>query len=403
MTETETEVDRYIGQQVATYRRVRGMTQKELADLVGIHRSAIAQYETGHRALDSRELLYGLAEALQVSVADLTDHQQDKINPSVIAFHAQVPRIEAALMSSGRTDDRSEPAAVDQLVMDSQRVLRVRMANDYTNLGRMLPPLITDLYRRTTMGDERDQIRAWQALTRATFATALATKGLGYTSLGWVAARAAQEAAEASGDLGGIAAAAFAQAQVLLSTPGSVHAALHHATTAADRLQGDLRTPEDLELYGMLHLQAALTSAAVGHDPATHLAEATEVVPRSGEGRAFELDFGRENVTVWRMSVANERRRGAEALAVAGEIDPEGIRTNDRRSRYFIEVGRALAAKNDYNAAMRALLRAEHASPQQVRSRTLVRELVGYMIRRARKELVAGELGKLAQRVGAVA
>lgn len=394
--------DRFIGQRIKMFRLVRGMTQQQLADYIGVHRSAIAQYEGGHRALDSRAVLYGLAEALHVSIGDLTAHADDKLNPNVAAFHAQVPRIEAALMNVGHGDESNDPRPLDRLVIDTQRALKVRMTNDYATLGGMLPPLINDLYRHTLGGSEQDQHRAWDALTRATFVTALATKGLGYTSLAWNAARATAEAAQIVGDPGGLAAAEFARSQVLLATPGSLQASLSRSAGAADRLQSDLTSPGDLELYGMLHLQAALTTAAVGQDPGAHIREAVETASRAGDGSAFELSFGHENVTVWRMSIANELRRPGDVLELAESLNPESIATEDRKSRYFIELGRAHAAQKNYQRGMSALLRAELVAPQQVRSRIIVKELVGHMLRRAKRELAEGELGKLAQRVGAV-
>ncbi len=399
---SEIDDKRFIGQRVKMYRAVRDMTQKELGDFVGKSQPAIAQYEKGLLPVADRDLLYGLALALQVHVGDLTGQADDKTNPAVAAFHAQVPRIEAALMNQGHGDDSSDPRSLEVLAGEAQRALKVRMKNDYATLGGILPGLINDLYRHTGSGDERTQRRAWSELTTAAFVTALATKGLGFTSLAWNAAGATAEAARIVGDPGGLAAAEFARAQVLLSTPGSLRASLAHSAGGAERLQSELTSPAGAELYGMLHLQAALTSAAVGQDPTDHIREAAETVQRSGDGSAFELAFGAENVAVWRMSIANELRRPGEVIEIAKSIDPETIDTEDRKSRYFIELGRAYAAKKDYRAGMSALLRAELVAPQQVRSRTLVKELVGHMLRRAQRELAAGELGRLAKRVGAV-
>lgn len=400
---SEIDDDQYIGKQVKSYRALRGLTQKELGDFVGKTQGAIAQYERGLRPVTDRAVLYGLAQALQVNVGDLTGHADDKANPNVAAFHAQVPRIEAALMSQGHVDGGGDPAPLDRLAIDAQRALKIRMNNDYATLGGILPNLITDLYRHTLDGDERTQIRAWEELTRAAFVTALATKGLGFTSLAWNAARAAHEAAVTVGDPGGMAAAEFARSQVMLGTPGALRASLTYSAGGADRLQSELTSPAELELYGMLHLQAALTSAAVGDDPGPHIREAVETVRRAGDGSAFELNFGRENVLVWQMSIAHEERKPGAVFDIAEKLNPESIATPDRKSRYFIELGRAHVAKKNYAAGMAALLRAEIVAPQQVRSRAVVKELVGHMLRTAKREVASGDLGKLAQRVGAVA
>ncbi|MGO4649889.1 helix-turn-helix domain-containing protein [Nocardia sp. 2YAB30] len=398
--------DRYIGRQVAIIRARRGITQQVLADRVGVSRSKIAKYETGERPIDSRKLLYALATALQVSVADLTGSEDDKHLSSAAAFHSAAPRIEAALIAEGHTDDQERPcASVAALSRDADRALDLRMAGDLTTLGGMLPDLITDCYRRSTDGPEDDRRAALSALSRAAFATALASKGLGHTSLAWTAARVTANAAGAIGDRVALAASEFVGSQVLLAVPGSVAAALNRSVTASDSLQSDLTaTTEGSELYGMLHLQSALTSAALGKDASGHLAEAREMATRTGEqGKsAFALDFGPANVGIWSMSVALEADRGGEALELAAAVDPSAISTAERRSRFYIEQGRAYAMEGRYPEAMTALLQAEHMAPQYVRSRSVVRELVGYMMRRARRDLASGELGRLAQRVGAV-
>ena len=398
---TDIDDGRYVGQQMRVYRRLRGYTQQYLADALGVSRTAITMYESGERPVDSRELLYGAAEALNVSVGDLTGHADDKVNPSLTAFHAAIPAIESALMTAGQVDTDDDPEPLRTLIDEAKRAVRLRADNDYASLGAALPRLITDLYRCTRRGSARDQAIAWEALTTTAFTAALTTKSLGYTSVGWNAARAAAEAATIAENGSGLAAAEYARAQVLLATPGALHASLAHSAGSVDRLQGVLQTASDLELYGMLHLHAALTSAALGKDPSPHLVEATEAAGRSGNQDVYGLGFGRENVGIWRMSVALELRDGRGAIEVAQALVPEAIPSVDRRSRYFIELGRAYALEGNYPSSMSSLLRAEHIAPQKVRSHTVVRELVGYMLRKARRDLVRGDLGKLAKRVGA--
>jgi hypothetical protein len=213
------------------------------------------------------------------------------------------------------------------------------------------------------------------------------------------------QAAEIIGDRVALAASEFVASQVLLAVPGSVVAALKRASAAADSLQSELTTTsEGMQLYGMLHLQSALSAAAVGKDSAGHLAEATDIAARTGESEnsAFALAFGPANASVWSVGIALEEGRGGEAIALSEALDPETISTAERRSRFYVEKGRAYAMEGRYPEAMNALLTAEHIAPQYVRSRTVVRELVSYMLRRARKDLASGELGRLAQRVGAV-
>ncbi|MFD7846768.1 hypothetical protein ACFV4K_28025 [Nocardia sp. NPDC059764] len=58
--------------------------------------------------------------------------------------------------------------------------------------------------------------------------------------------------------------------------------------------------------------------------------------------------------------------------------------------------------RKNYRESLYALLRAEHAAPQHVRTMPPVRELVGHMMRTAKRDLTTGDLGKLAQRIGVI-
>ncbi|MFD0362685.1 hypothetical protein ACFQZZ_14670 [Nocardia sp. GCM10030253] len=81
---------------------------------------------------------------------------------------------------------------------------------------------------------------------------------------------------------------------------------------------------------------------------------------------------------------------------------PDDLPNEGRRAQYFVEIGKAHAMQKNYRESLYALLRAEHAAPQHVRTMSPVRELVGHMMRTARRDLTTGDLGRLAQRVGAV-
>lgn len=58
-------------------RKAKGLTMKQLGNIVGVTESAISQYETGKRQADY-EMLLKLSEALGCSVDDLFNEEKEK-------------------------------------------------------------------------------------------------------------------------------------------------------------------------------------------------------------------------------------------------------------------------------------------------------------------------------------
>jgi transcriptional regulator with XRE-family HTH domain len=389
----------HIGQQIKYWRGVRGLYQAQLAGLLGVDRSLVSHWENGSKPVDSRHTVYDLAKALDVSVADITGNAADKVNPLLAEFHAQAPKIEAALMAAGHMDLTTEPRSIRELLAKADQALTLRSETEYAVLGRMLPGLITELYQHAATGDEETQKLAWVGLARTAFCVAITTKGMGLTSLAWISSLAAQQAAQMTAAPVDLAAAAYCQSQVMLATPHAVGAALNYATKSLNQIEPS--SPEDIEMVGMLHLQAALVQTVLDGDGSEHVQEAKRLAEHAGDGTAYRMSFSPENTGVWEMSIALEQRQGAETIALADRVVPDAIRGADRQSRYWIELARGQALEKSYSSAMSSLLRAEHLAPQQVQSRVVVKQLAGFMLRSAQRDVVHGDLGRFAQRVGA--
>ncbi|MGW0178994.1 helix-turn-helix domain-containing protein [Nocardia sp. NPDC003345] len=401
------EPDFYIGQRVREIRARRGISQQVLADRAGLHRSVIAKYEAGLRPIDSRRTLLALASALGVTMGDLTGHKDDKFDPAVAGVHSSVPDIETAFWAEGDLTDTVPPRSLDELANVALEVEKLSVRCDYARLAPRLAPLITETYQavHSTEGAERD--RACDVLASAAITSAAVLRRFGHTSLAWTATRAAETAARNTGSAAALSASAFSRSQMLMTRAGGLRAALRHAETAADELSPAARTVGDVEHSGMLRLQAGLATAATGSDPEAHFAEAVEHTAKlsaaePGTPLLRNPTFGPANVALWRLSAAMERRDAEQVLTLAPALTPEELPSAGRRAQYFVEVGRAHALRRDYQRSLHALLRAEHAAPQKVRNMGHVREVVGFMLRGARRDLASGDLGKLAKRVGVV-
>ncbi|WP_280458025.1 helix-turn-helix transcriptional regulator [Nocardia carnea] len=396
------EPDTYIGQRIRQIRARRGISQQILADRAGMGRSVIAKYEAGLRPVDSRRTLLALAGALGVTLGDLTG-TDDRIDPATSAFHRAVPAIETALWTQGNITDTRPPRGLEELTAAVDHASRLRHAGDYATLGPLLPDLLTDAYRLTDSGS----VQAWDLLATTAYGVASALRQRGHDALAWTAAQESERAAEHADSLAPVAAAAFLRSQILAARPGALPAASAIAGRAADGLSSDARTIGELEVVGMVRLQVGFAETLAGGDARPHLEEAAQIATQlsdapDGRSTARNRTFGPANVALWQMSSAVERREPAHALRIAETLNPNELPTGVRHAQFFVEVGRAQVMRRDHRAALHALLRGEHAAPQQVRGMAPVRELVGHMMRKARRDLTTGELGRLAQRVGVV-
>ncbi|MFI9643334.1 helix-turn-helix domain-containing protein [Micromonospora sp. NPDC051925] len=383
----------YIGLRVAVWRDAAGMTQQQLADRVGVSAAYISMIESGRRPVTKRSRLIALAGALGVSVTDLTGQPHQPRSEDDLAIYTTVPALRGALDDDPDVPNRPLDPAVLGAAVD--QAMAARMACDYKALARLLPGLVADT-RQLVESGHQDGPRLF---VRAAVTTVLAVKPFGYIDL---AARYA-ERAEVVAALAGpaeLAASRFAVAQSALSsgTHGGRRRSLALAAGAAEQL-GDIGDAETLTWYGMLHLHAAMSAASLDTgDPDGHLAEAESAARRAGSD-PWRMEFTPANCGIWRVGVAVENGTPERAPEHARRVDRSQVRTANRRCRLHLDAGRGWYAAGDQERAILSFLEADTASPAELRSRPSVREIVGQMVRDARRR-GSPELRDLAVRIG---
>lgn len=78
---TKSELEHVIGANIKSRRKMRGLTQEQVAESVGISTPFYAQIESGKRFM-SLYVLYRLADTLGVSIETLIYGQDRKVNES---------------------------------------------------------------------------------------------------------------------------------------------------------------------------------------------------------------------------------------------------------------------------------------------------------------------------------
>lgn len=384
-------MDDWIGLRVARYRDIAGMTQQQLADRAGVSRPYIAQIEGGHRPVTTRALLIRLAEALGVSTPDLVTTPPVGRSDRERVVHQAVPGVRAALDAA----DDVAPIPAERLADEVDRFMAARMACDYPALAELMAPTIA----RTLAATEAGDVDARQLLARAVFTASMVLRPLGYVDLATRLAERAQWAAAGADDPAAVAAAEFALAQAAL-TSGLRARSLTLASRAADAIQADT-TEDGRAWYALLHLQAGLSSAALGdtETAAGHLDEAADVAT-TVTGDPWRMDLSPANAGVWRVAAVLEGNDPGRAVELARGVDRHALRTTQRQAHLHTFAGRALYLTGDHNAATRSYLEADRLAPAEIRGRGSVQEIVGQMIRDARRQAGSDQLRDLAVRVG---
>ncbi|MGO4430777.1 transcriptional regulator, partial [Streptomyces sp. MCAF7] len=122
----------------------------------------------------------------------------------------------------------------------------------------------------------------------------------------------------------------FFHTHVLMSA-GSPTQALAQATAAANTLEAHLTSPEAHALLGELHLISATSLTQDRRRPGdtradevrAHLAEAANLAGRTGETRAWHLNFGPTNVGIHQVSLNTDLGLHGAAVTAGDGVHPE--------------------------------------------------------------------------------
>jgi transcriptional regulator with XRE-family HTH domain len=357
------------------------MSQRALADFAGLSQAYVSQVESGRRAVERRSTLAAIAEALQVSVAELTGDPEPG-DPARERALASIPAIRQALImreAGERTDEPVPPEVV-------RRTMVAEIHGDYSTAMSALPGLL----RSATGGVFVDLLRF----------TMFMLNNHGQPDLARDAARLSLAEARTLDDPAWLGVAMFAWANSL--PPEAASIAAKAAADAANELQPHTADPNVRQAYGILQLTAALREAIATRPEAARdrLQEARMEAATLGEpgGLGFAmLMFGPTNVGVWELGIAAELGDPVGVLRVADTVAVDRLPSAVRRANYHANRGRALAAlgRRD-DEAVTAFLRAEEIAPQWLRAQPVVRDAVHAIVIRTRRAAVSRQLRRVA-------
>src|ERR1035437_3858060 len=391
---------RAIGREVASWRKRRGLTRRQFADLCGRSASWVDKIETGTRGLTQLPMLELVASVLHVSVETLTNDaraggSRGAGEPAcmdafeVASIREALQRYEA-ISSVFVPVQRNEPPALDRLERSVTHAWLAFQNAGYPSLGRSLPRLLRDTQGAVnaygTSGD--DALRARRLLSLTYQVTASALWKLKELDLAWLAAERGLATAELTGDSLLISDAARRVSQGLM-TLQQHEQALTLLRADIDRLEpgrGD-GSAAYLSLYGMLFLMGAVVAARAkrGATARELLAEGGGVAAQLGhDGNERYTAFGPTNVALHRVAVLADLGDGGAAVEAAQDVDPDGLARlpKERRANFHIDSARGYALAGRRDEAVSALLDAETLAADEVRCRPVAAALIADLQRR---------------------
>jgi transcriptional regulator with XRE-family HTH domain len=398
---TSLDYQKALGRKIAAERHRRGLSQPELARMIGRSVAWVSQVERGVRMIDRMSVLEALAAALDVPLSELAAEA-----PVVAAVTEEPPGVNGLrLVLSGvyalraMLDGHRSPA-LRTLRGKTRQAWELTHAGRYTELTDLLNSLVPDLEVavRSVPEDQRADVFELLATTYQACSAALAK--IGEADVAWIAADRAMAAAERAGNPMLVAAGAFRLVFVFINARHYGQAE-ETARTAAEALQRmtDQGDPQALSLLGGLTLQRAVIAAHV-NDPDlayAQLEQASLVAGRLGEGHdEYNTEFGPANVRLYEIAVAVELGDAGRALRAAATVDTSSL-SAERQARMLIDVARAHAQRRQISEAVAALLHAEAITPEQVRGHALVRQLVSDLL--TMQDPPEAELRDLAKRL----
>jgi transcriptional regulator with XRE-family HTH domain len=396
-----------VGERIAYHRKRLGLSQVDLAGLIGRSDSWVSQVERDVRSVDRLSVLQKVADALGVSLAELRTGEPEPAGPAAArpesfeSLRLTLTGHPAAGIALGGPRPALSDEETERLRAAHGQVWDLVHASRYSDLAPVLADLIPALERAVrsdAIPEHAQAVRRMLSDTYQAVAAMLAKTGEGDAA--WIAADRAAFAAELLGDPLALSASLLRMGHVFLSL-GQLSQVQAVAATSAPALESQEAAPGVLSLRGAFQLLLAVTAARDNDRTAAygHLELARELAGQLGEDRNdFGTEFGPTNVDLHAVSVAVELGDAGQALDLAEAVDPASL-SPERRARYSLDLAQAHAMRRQVGEALRLLELAEQLTPEQIQSHRLARAVARDLLHLSGPRATP-ELRELAERFG---
>ncbi|MFF7411681.1 helix-turn-helix domain-containing protein [Streptomyces lydicus] len=375
-------VYRGVGPRIAYERRIAGLTQAELARAAEVSLGAIRKIERGERGV-SDAVLEAIADALDIDPARLLPHTErpdDRV-------HQAMPGLSSVLATYEAPED-GPCRGLPELSQAVSAAVELRLNAQYSRIARTVPDLLAELCRALSTAPPADQPAVAGLLVDACRAADAVAFKRGAKDLSarlldlmrWAGAQANDPVVDAT--------VAYVRTELHFSS-STYTAGVRAIEQALDRAPRT-DSAKALAARGALHMRAAVLAGRAFNSTAAdiHLDDARILGDRVPEGVYQGTAFGPDSVRAHEVSVAvslGDDHLG-HALTLAREWKPPAALPAERRSGFYIELGRAQLWSGRPDAAFESLKVARRIAPQHAREHRWVREDVATLRRLKRAD-----------------
>ncbi|MEU3842901.1 helix-turn-helix transcriptional regulator [Streptomyces sp. NPDC028635] len=359
-----------VGRRVAYYRRLKRMTQDQLAQSACVALGTIRKIERGERGVGDATL-EAIAAALSVDPMQLRTDR----SPAQTPVHDALPALSAAIATYDLPEDGPIRPLADLRAAVSDAA-DWRLSAQYIRISHQIPELLAEVTRAYhAAAPGRRAIEAGLLVRAYRSADAVAYK-FGARDLSARLIELMRWAAPEADDPLLTASVAYVRTETFFAA--HAHAAgLRALEQALDAAPAPSSRPE-AAARGALHMRAAVIAGRARDASAavTHLAEAQALAEQVPEDVYRGTAFGPDSVRIHEVSVAvslGDDHVG-RALDVASEWKPPADLPAERRSGFYIELARAQLWSGMADDAFESLKVARRIAPQHTREHPWVRE-----------------------------
>ncbi|WP_330232008.1 helix-turn-helix domain-containing protein [Nocardia sp. NBC_00508] len=384
MTDSES-----VGARIAKIRKLRGLTQFQLAQRANVSRSMLAQVERGHSSA-STVWIGSIATALQVDASRLYGGDEPEQLLDIL------PVLRRTLAAIDLMDPDLEPEPIEKLHGIVAQVGRWRRDTQYRKIIGVLPELVD---RLLISGHEAGG-PAYAMLTDAYRAANTVAHKFGYADLSLTATERMEWAASRSGDPLLLATTHYVKAATLARVGATAQALrlLTRAMADIDPLVEEDQTAA--AVYSILHMRAGTIAASTGDaDTArAHLGEAELLARGFGDRIVYGSPVGPANVRLYQLCAEVDLGEPGRAIDIAeGTRLPKGMAV-ERQAYFWLDTTRAYLQAGKLDAAVDALQESRVSSPEHFASSPAVKGIINTAA--VRQHRASDRLQSLARHAG---